>query len=138
MEMKESKESKSYIPPLPPSPRTSEINRKNCGIFSIRCDRHVHFGTVSSKIFFSKKTLAILLQKRARVFLAKQRMQRLREAKVAVLLQRHARRWLCKRRAHELRKERASTRIAAFFRGSRARAFARVVRKRFEAAVRSG
>ena len=83
-----------------------------------------------------EKRKAILLQKRARVFLAASRVRRLREAKVAVLLQRHARRWLCKRRAHELRKERASTQIAAFFRGSRARAFARVMRSRFEAAVR--
>ena len=46
--MKESKESKSCNPPLPPSPRTSQINQKNCGIFSIRCDRHVYFSTAWS------------------------------------------------------------------------------------------
>ena len=46
--MKETKETKFSNPPLPPSPRSSQINRKNCGIFSIRCDRHVHFGTAWS------------------------------------------------------------------------------------------
>jgi len=79
---------------------------------------------------------AIALQRRARVFLARKKATRLKEAKVAVILQRHCRRWLCKRRALELRKVRASTHLAAFFRGTRARALARVLRKRFQAAVR--